>query len=131
MLKFERNILSLRAKFKSTMKKFTILSFLSFTILVIASCNKQYNENVVGQGANGSGGGTSSINWNWTGKAPFSCKKDGVVFNTDTANSWPYDTLGGNILISYEDKDGNDCLVAFTTAASSGNVYPALLTYTV
>jgi hypothetical protein len=81
---------------KSTMKKIILSALLGVSVLFLASCSKQYNENVVGNGSTsgtGSGGG-SSTNWNWTGTAPVSLKCDTTSFQGDagstTVTTTPY-----------------------------------------
>ena len=58
------------------MKKIILSALLGASVLYLASCSKQYNENIVGNGSTSGTSGGSSTNWNWTGTAPVSFKYD-------------------------------------------------------
>lgn len=113
------------------MKKFTILSFLAFSILAIASCNKQYNNDIVGNGG--------SNDFNWSGTAPFSAVMNGKPFVLDPTSVIlvPDSEKPSQVafIVNVKDTSGNMIAISAIGTVNAGDVldipYPGNVSYVI
>lgn len=114
------------------MKMFTLPVIIAGSILFFSSCNKQYNETIIGANNGSTNPVTGNNSFNWAGTPPLSVKINGTAFATD-ASTVDVSNMLGYYYVIVEDATGNGVVLTIPTNAIEGKEYsmpsPANITY--